>query len=202
MPDWLTRLLPSDWFAGWTTTDYLWFGAGSFVVTFFGSILAVGWVLTRLPADFFAGDECRSIGRARHPVLRAVLFVLKNFVGVVLLLLGIIMSLPGVPGQGLLTILIGSLLLDYPGKRSAERWLLGRRGVLDAVNKLRRRFGREPMFLDCPVPLAVAGGAGTTSANHAPDTNREPSPCQPASAAEPTFSATTSTPTRSSPPST
>jgi hypothetical protein len=30
------------------------------------------------------------------------------------------MSVPGVPGQGLLTILLGVMLLDFPGRRSLE----------------------------------------------------------------------------------
>jgi hypothetical protein len=64
------------------------------------------------------------------------------------------MSVPGVPGQGLLTILIGVMLLDFPGKRRLERWLLRRRGVLAAINKVRARYGRPPLVLDAP-PVAA-----------------------------------------------
>ena len=62
------------------------------------------------------------------------------------MLLGIVLSLPGVPGQGLLTILIGVILLDLPGKQRFERRLMMRPAVFTAVNSIRARFGREPLL--------------------------------------------------------
>ena len=56
------------------------------------------------------------------------------------------MSLPGVPGQGILTILMGVMLVDFPGKHAAERWLLTRRGVLTAINALRGKLGKPPLL--------------------------------------------------------
>jgi hypothetical protein len=76
-------------------------------------------------------------------------------------LLGIALSLPGVPGQGLLTILIGAMLLDFPGKRRCEKWILRRRGVLSTINKLRARRGCPPLILDAP----AAPEYNTPSAN-------------------------------------
>jgi hypothetical protein len=58
------------------------------------------------------------------------------------------LSVPGVPGQGILTILIGAMLIDLPGKRKAEKWLLRHRRVLSAINRLRARYGRPPLVLD------------------------------------------------------
>jgi hypothetical protein len=198
--EWLSRLSPARWFADWSYTELVIFSVSAFVVTFVGSLVAVGWVVVRLPAGFFANDECRTVFRACHPVLRVVLVVLKNLLGMLLVLLGVALSMPGMPGQGLLTILIGSLLLDYPGKRSVERWILSRRGVLAKVNKLRARYGKEPMYLDCPTPLEGEPPSSTTTAEPVPDSYGEPT-C-PRSAAGPTCSATTSIPTRSSRPST
>ena len=67
---------------------------------------------------------------------------MKNLLGVVLVALGIVMSLPGVPGQGILTILLGIMLLDFPGKRNLEHKMVSRPQVLNAINKLRHRFGK------------------------------------------------------------
>jgi hypothetical protein len=67
-----------------------------------------------------------------------------------LVTLGVVLSLPGVPGQGLLTILIGVMLVDLPGKRRFERWLLGRPHVLAGVNRLRARFRQPPIVLHPP----------------------------------------------------
>jgi UPF0716 family protein affecting phage T7 exclusion len=68
--------------------------------------------------------------------------------GVVLVVLGILMSVPGVPGQGFLTILLGIMLLDFPGKRNLEYKLVSRPQVLNAINKLRHRFGKPSLVLD------------------------------------------------------
>jgi hypothetical protein len=61
---------------------------------------------------------------------------------------GIVMSLPGVPGQGVLTILLGVMLLDFPGKRELEAKLVSRPQVYRAVNRLRARYGKPPFLLD------------------------------------------------------
>jgi hypothetical protein len=117
----------------------IWLSVGLFLVTFFGSILAVGWSAVQIPQDYFVGDRAPPAWRHRHPFIRWPLIVFKNLLGLVLVVLGIIMSLPGVPGQGILTTLLGAMLVDFPGKRRCERWLLTRRGVLTTLNKLRAR---------------------------------------------------------------
>ena len=63
-------------------------------------------------------------------------------------LLGIVLSIPGVPGQGLLTILLGIMLLDFPGKSTLERKLLGRPEIVKAINRLRARFDKPSLELD------------------------------------------------------
>jgi len=63
-------------------------------------------------------------------------------------LLGILMSLPGVPGQGLLTILLGIMLLDFPGKRGLEYKLVSKPRVRDAINKLRHKFDKPDLILE------------------------------------------------------
>ena len=63
-------------------------------------------------------------------------------------MIGIVLSLPGVPGQGLLTILLGIMLLDFPGRRKLEVKILSRPQVFKAINKLRHRFGKPPLKLD------------------------------------------------------
>jgi hypothetical protein len=60
---------------------------------------------------------------------------------------GSILALPGVPGQGMLTVLIGFVLIDLPGKRRLERKLVGRPRILRAINRLRKRFGSPRLVL-------------------------------------------------------
>jgi hypothetical protein len=56
------------------------------------------------------------------------------------------MSIPGVPGQGLLTVMIGLMLLDFPGRRRLEKSLARRRSILTAMNRTRARFGHPPLL--------------------------------------------------------
>jgi hypothetical protein len=66
----------------------------------------------------------------------------------------VLLSLPGVPGQGILTILIGVMLLDFPGKRRLERWLVRRPAVFKGINRIRARFDKPPLVLDEPADVA------------------------------------------------
>jgi hypothetical protein len=65
--------------------------------------------------------------------------------GILLIAVGVVLSVPGIPGQGVLTILLGVMLVDFPGRWKAERWLVSHPGVLAAMNTLRRRFGKPPL---------------------------------------------------------
>ena len=116
------------------------------IVGFVGSVIAIPWILIRLPQDYFCESHPRTWLKDRHPVLRLIALALKNFVGWILLLGGIAMLV--LPGQGLLTILIGVSLMDFPGKRAIERKLVSRPLVLQAINRIRQRFDRPPLLID------------------------------------------------------
>jgi hypothetical protein len=122
-----------------------------FAVTFVGSLAVVACVLVQLPATYFCRDHPPAIpGVERHPLVRWTALVLKNLLGVVVVAVGVLLSLPGVPGQGLLTILLGVMLLNFPGKRRLERKLVSRPRVRAGINRLRARFGKPPLVLDEP----------------------------------------------------
>ena len=119
-----------------------------FIVTFAGSLGMVSLMLVRIPATYFHSSHDRALWVDRHRAVRWSGMLMKNLIGVVLIILGIIMSLPGVPGQGILTILLGLMLLDVPGKRSWEQKLVRRPKVLQTINQLRGKFGKPPLVLD------------------------------------------------------
>jgi hypothetical protein len=144
MLDWLTQTI-HGWGLTWREVA---FGAAFSFATFAGSIAAVTFVLVKLPENYFHSSHAREFLVERHPLLRAVAVVAKNLLGVLLVIAGVIMSLPGVPGQGVLTILLGVMLLDFPGKRDFETRLVSRPRVFNAVNALRAKFGRPPLMLD------------------------------------------------------
>ena len=126
----------------------LWWGVaisvGAAVVTLaLATAVVVAW-----PADRFKGEGPTETGRHRHVILRGLAFVGRNLAGAVLVVLGLIMALPGVPGQGLLTALIGLTLLSFPGKRRMERRFVRIPALLGAINRLRARFARPPLEID------------------------------------------------------
>lgn len=123
-------------------------GAVLFLVSFTMSLAIVSFIMVRIPADYFHKDRPRELWSGRHPAVRFLGVFAKNVLGVVLVVLGILMSVPGVPGQGVLTILLGIMLLDFPGKRALEHKLVSRPQVFNAINKLRHRFGKPSLVLE------------------------------------------------------
>ena len=83
--------------------------------------------------------------RSRHTLMRVDSLCIKMLVGVWLVLMGILMLV--LPGQGILTLLIGISLLDFPGKRGLEKKIVGMPAVHNAINKIRSRAGQPPMVL-------------------------------------------------------
>ena len=107
------------------------------------ALVGVPWVITRLPADYFSKARRETWRESNsEPLFAVVIGLLKNVVGAALLLLGLVMLLT--PGQGLLTLLAGLLLMNFPGKYRLERWVVTRPGVLRALNWLRARQGQSP----------------------------------------------------------
>jgi len=119
-----------------------------FLVTFAVSLAIVSFILVKLPPTYFQKEHSRELWSDYHAAIRFLGVFGKNILGILLVALGILMSIPGVPGQGILTILLGIMLLDFPGKRSLELKLVSRPQVFKTINKLRHRFGKPSLVLD------------------------------------------------------
>lgn len=133
---------------GFITLRSFLLGVLIFVVTFGINLAIVSIILVKIPASYFQESHSRELWKSRSPAVRIMGKILKNALGVLLVALGIVLSLPGVPGQGLLTILLGIMLLDFPGRRKLEIKLLSRPQVSGAINKLRHKFAKPPLVLD------------------------------------------------------
>jgi hypothetical protein len=106
------------------------------------SPVIAAWVVLRLPSNYFVNPRQHPpVWQAKNSALRFVVVVGKNLLGVVLLAAGLVMLLT--PGQGLLTVAIALLLLDFPGKYRFERWLVTRKPVWRSINWLRKRARRK-----------------------------------------------------------
>ena len=115
------------------------------IIFFVGSLIAIPFILVRLPADFFDIRVPRPWMEDHHPVLRMLGHVVKNAVGAIFLFVGFLMLF--LPGQGILTMLIGISMLDFPGKRKLEALLIGRPAVLSTINGMREKFGKPPLII-------------------------------------------------------
>lgn len=111
--------------------------------------VAILFVLViRLPANYFLHDEPPPFMHGNHPLLRGAGFIAKNVIGAVLLVAGAIMILPGVPGPGLMAIVWGIVLIDFPGKRRLEMRLIRKPSILASVNRMRGWANHGPLIVD------------------------------------------------------
>lgn len=114
------------------------------VVSLVGTALLLPVLVVRIPHDYFRhGHRVHEHARERHPVVHHALVIGKNLLGLVLVCAGIAMLV--LPGQGLLTLLVGLVLMDFPGKYAVEKRVVRQPGVLSAMNWLRRRAGHPPL---------------------------------------------------------
>src|SRR5262245_883245 len=107
MMEWLTAILYA---LHLTWSKVLW-GLILYLVIFLGSTVVVAWLLIKLPATYFCDAYPRDAWGGRHPVLRWIGLFLKNLMGVLLVVLGGILTLPGIPGPGILMLVLGVMLL-------------------------------------------------------------------------------------------
>ena len=115
------------------------------MVFFLGTLIAIPFILVRLPADYFDVRVPRPWMKDHHPVLRLVGHIVKNAIGAIFLFAGFLMLF--LPGQGVLTMLIGISMLYFPGKRKVEAKLIGQPTVLSVVNSMRQKFNKPPLLL-------------------------------------------------------
>ena len=140
-----------EWFwQFWQTLTWnqILLGASLFLASLALSFGAIVIVMVKIPANYFSSHYEQDFLPGSHWTVRWGAMILKNLLGVVLIILGVVLSLPGVPGQGLLTILLGLIMLDIPGKRPLEARIIQRPTILAAINKLRHRFKKPPLILD------------------------------------------------------
>ena len=117
----------------------------SSVVILVISALSIGYFIKKIPHDYFLDDkrgitECKN----KNPVFWIITFALKNIIGYCLIMGGILMLV--LPGQGLLTILVGLMLSDYPGKFKLEKRIIKTNLVLKTINWYRTKSNIPPLI--------------------------------------------------------
>ena len=140
-----------EWLSGfWAslTWDKVAIGVGLFILSFGLSIAAIAVVMVKIPENYFSSHYQRDFLPDSPFLVRWGAVILKNLLGVILIGVGVVLSLPGVPGPGLLTILLGLIMLDIPGKRPIEAKIIQRPAILSTINNLRAKYNKPPLILD------------------------------------------------------
>ena len=116
------------------------------IVTIIASygLIIIGMI--KIPADYFSSTYVKEIKKDEHFSVRWAVFIVKNIIGFLLVIAGIIMIFT--PGPGVPTILLGLIMMDIPGKRPLEARLIQRPMVLSAVNDLRAKYKKPPLVMD------------------------------------------------------
>lgn len=103
-------------------------------------------VVIKLREDYFTSEKRELASRTRkRPLLWAALSLLKNLLGLLLILVGLAMLV--LPGQGTVTILVGLALTNFPGKYALERRIARQPTVGKTLNKIRELTGRPPLLM-------------------------------------------------------
>ena len=118
-------------------------GASSILI-FIISILGISWFVAQIPEDYFMSSKRKpSKWQEQKPILRLAVLFGKNIIGVSLIIGGLLMLF--LPGQGLLTIMTGLLLINYPGKYKLEQKLVAIPSVFSALNWIRVKANKPPL---------------------------------------------------------
>ncbi|HUP22771.1 MAG TPA: hypothetical protein VNB06_07500 [Thermoanaerobaculia bacterium] len=119
------------------------------LVVFVAGLVGVGIFVVKLPATYFQGDEPpKPFWSKQHPLLRWAGRLVKNIAGLLAVVTGLVLAMPGIPGPGLLTILVGLTLLEFPGKRRLERRIVSYPMVRGTIDRMRERYGKPPLVLE------------------------------------------------------
>jgi hypothetical protein len=118
----------------------LYLGVFSFCI-FFIIIFGIKYFAAKIPQDYFKNKQRVSKLKESSIVLWLFYMITKNLIGYIFIVLGILALV--LPGQGILMILIGLVMSNYPGKQNLERRIISIKTVRRGINWLRKKSGVE-----------------------------------------------------------
>lgn len=122
-------------------------GAAS-VAMFVATMVAVPVFLVKIREDYFTRPK------GKHPL---PIKILRTVLGLALIGLGLAMIV--LPGQGVLTILVGLSVLDLRIKDRMITKILCNSKVHGAIDRLRRKAGKRPLEVPGAAPAATTSAA-------------------------------------------
>lgn len=130
----------------WEDEFLWWIGAISGLMAL-ASLVAIPFFLSRIPTDYFIAENKVRSGR---PFLIALSTLFKNILGFLFVLAGLAMLV--LPGQGLITLIIGLMLMNFPGKKSLLLRIIQKPAILSTINAIRAKTKQPPLAMpDLPI---------------------------------------------------
>ena len=121
-----------------------WLSLLSFLIFIF-SLVTIKWLVALIPSDYFVSKKDTKF-KSEYPFIWLISMIIKNIIGYVLIIGGILMLL--LPGQGLFTIFIGLMMSNYPGKYYIEKKFIAIPSILKTINWLRKQSNKEPIIIN------------------------------------------------------
>ena len=118
------------------------------LLTFILSLLIIPLVVGRLQQDCFLKLTQNEPSSQPLSFSFVILAILRNCAGLLLLFAGIIMLF--LPGQGLLTILLGTFLISFPGRKKLIKSLVYQPKIQRAMDWIRKKRGQPPFLWPKP----------------------------------------------------
>lgn len=111
------------------------------------SIAVIPWIIIKIPEDYFHERyRVRVSKKSGHPLFTQILTGLKNLIGFIFVIFGVLMLV--LPGQGILTILMGLFLMNFPGKYRLERKVVTLPQVLKSLDWIRAKANKPPLVVE------------------------------------------------------
>ena len=119
--------------------------SGLSTIFFLLSLMGLSWLISIIPHNYFVDKKRVSFIKMKNPLMWLSIVIIKNSIGLILILCGILMLI--LPGQGVLTIITGLIFLDYPGKFKFERLLVRNKLILNSMNWIRRKLDKPDLII-------------------------------------------------------
>ena len=134
---------------------YVWLENNSYILFYLGiisvlififSIVGLRLFIIAIPSDYFINKKRVSALRDSSILLWVFYKIFKNIIGYIFIDIGLLALV--LPGQGILMILIGLMMSDYPKKFDLEKKIIKINTVRKGVNWIRIKSNVEKIKLN------------------------------------------------------
>ena len=127
--------------------SYIFFYAGIVsILIFVFSIFGLRLFIIAIPSDYFINKKRVSTLKNRSILLWIIYIVFKNIIGYIFIIMGLVALV--LPGQGILMILVGLMMSDYPKKFDLEKKIITIKAVRKGINWIRIKSNVDKIKLD------------------------------------------------------